>query len=194
MCTESITAEIDWRRSLRGALLGSVPVAIWCFYRYGVSPLGIAWTLFGTGLIWLALIDAATKLLPDVLTLPLMWAGIVLQLFPESRTVGLEASIWGVIIGYFPLRVLAHVYWLIRKREGLGFGDLKLLAAMGAWSGPGIIPGVIFLASVLALAGMLVSRKLAGHAVGIAEEFPFGPWIIAAYMLLVASGIMIPLY
>lgn len=193
MCTESITTEIDWRRSLLGAGVLSVPVAIGCFYLYGPTLLGVAWTCFGAGLVLLALIDAKTQLLPDVLTLPLMWAGIVLQLFPQTRTVGLEASIWGVVVGYVPLWLLAHGYWFIRRREGLGFGDLKLLAAMGAWSGPAVIPGVIFLASLLAIAGVVIIRFTGQSRVGLMEEFPFGPWIIAAYMLSVTFGIMMPL-
>lgn len=194
MYTEDITIEIDWRRSLLEALLWSIPVAVGCVYLYGATLLGLLWACFGAGLVMLALIDAKTKLLPDVLTLPLMWAGIVLQLFPETRTVGLEASVWGVVVGYLPLWVLAHLYWWLRHREGLGMGDLKLLAAMGAWSGPMILPGVIFLASLLAIAGVLLGRLFGGRSAGLTEEFPFGPWIILAYMLSVVLGIMIPLY
>ena len=169
-------------------------VAVWSYLTYGASLQALCWFLFGTGLVALAVIDARTKLLPDVLTLPLMWAGIVLQLFPETRTVGLEASVWGVVVGYLPLGVLAHLYWWLRRREGLGMGDLKLLAAMGAWSGPMILPGVIFLASLLAIAGVLLGRLFGGRSAGLTEEFPFGPWIILAYMLSVVLGIMIPLY
>jgi prepilin signal peptidase PulO-like enzyme (type II secretory pathway) len=194
VCTENITADIDLRRSLLGASLLSVPVVIGCFYLYGLTLLGVAWACFGAGLVLLALIDAKTQLLPDALTLPLMWAGIVLQLFPQTRTVGLEASIWGVVFGYLPLWILAHAYWLIRKREGLGFGDLKLLAAMGAWSGPMVIPGVVFLASLLAIAGVVVIRLTGKRPVGLTEAFPFGPWIILAYMLSVTFGIMMPLH
>lgn len=160
----------------------------WSVLTYGATLLAGCWIVFGGGLVALAVIDARTKFLPDALTLPLMWLGIAMQLFTQTHTIGLEASVWGVIAGYVPLWLLAHAYRLLRGRDGLGFGDLKLLAAMGAWSGAWVLPDVVFLASVLALAAVLlmrVIRKMSGdwHA-----EFPFGPWIIAAYMICLATG------
>lgn len=169
-------------------------ITSWSIVTYGVTLLAACWMVFGAGLLVLGWIDARTKLLPDYLTLTLMWLGIVMQLFPETRTIGLESSIWGVLVGYVPLWLFAHLYFWIRRREGLGFGDLKLLAAMGAWSGPMVIPGVVFLASLLAIAGVVLGRLFVGRSAGLTEEFPFGPWIIGAYMLSVGLGFMIPLY
>lgn len=194
MSTENIIAEFDWRVARPWALLLSVPIVIWVYVTLGPSLLGLGWMIFGLGLLLLALIDAQTKLLPDVLTLPLMWLGIVMQLFDATRTVGLEASVWGVLVGYLPLWILAHLYVLIRHREGLGMGDLKLLAAMGAWSGPVVIPGVIFLSSLMAIFGVLAIRLLHRQKGSLSAEFPFGPWIIIAYMTMVVSDLKISLF
>lgn len=188
MFTENIIVEFAWRRALPWAALLSLPVAAWVYVTYGLTLLGLGWLVFGIGLILLALIDAETKFLPDLFTLPLMWLGVVMQLFDVTRTVGLEASVWGILIGYLPLWVLAHLYILIRHREGLGMGDLKLLAAMGAWSGPAIIPVVIFMSSLMAIAGVLAVRLVSRSKNSLAAEFPFGPWIIASYMIIVSSG------
>jgi prepilin signal peptidase PulO-like enzyme (type II secretory pathway) len=87
------------------------------------------WAMWGSGLVVLAFVDARTKLLPDALTLPLLWLGILIQLFPETRTIGLELSVIGTVAGYLPLWLLAQAYRFIRGRDGLGMGDLKLLAS-----------------------------------------------------------------
>ena len=163
-------------------------LAAWSIMTYGMTLLGGCWIIFGVGLVALAIIDARTKFLPDALTLPLMWLGITMQLFPQTRTIGLEASVWGAIAGYVPLWLLAHAYRLLRGRDGLGFGDLKLLAAMGTWSGALILPSVIFLASLLALSGILIARWLRKAPGDWHAEFPFGPWIIAAYMICLLTG------
>lgn len=142
------------------------------------------WALWGIGLVVLAFVDARTKLLPDVLTLPLLWLGIVIQLFPETRTIGLELSVIGAVAGYLPLWLLAQAYRLIRGRDGLGMGDLKLLAAMGAWSGPLVLPQVLFLAALLAIAVYVIERLVRRSAGGFHEERPFGPAIVAAYFIV----------
>jgi prepilin signal peptidase PulO-like enzyme (type II secretory pathway) len=142
------------------------------------------WTIWGVGLVVLAFVDARTKLLPDVLTLPLLWLGIVIQLFPETRTVGLELSVIGAVAGYLPLWLFACLYKLIRGRDGLGMGDLKLLAAMGVWSGPFFLPQVLLLAALLAIAVFIIERMVHRSAGGFLEERPFGPAIVAAYFIV----------
>ena len=164
-------------------------IAGWSFMSYGATLSGAAWLAWGCGLVVLGFVDARTKLLPDALTLPLLWLGVGLQLFPETRTVGLEAAVWGVLAGYVPLWLVAQLYRLLRGRDGLGMGDLKLLAAMGAWSGALVLPPVVFVSAFLALVGVVVTRLL--HRQDLQQEFPFGPWIIVAYMLCVAAGINI---
>lgn len=142
------------------------------------------WSIWGGGLVVLAFVDARTKLLPDALTLPLLWLGIVIQLFPETRTVGLEMSIIGAVAGYLPLWLLAQAYRLIRGRDGLGMGDLKLLAAMGVWSGPFLLPQVLLLAALLAIAVFVMERVLRRSANSFHDERPFGPSIVAAYFIV----------
>ena len=142
------------------------------------------WAIWSVVLVVLAFVDAQTKLLPDVLTLPLLWLGMVIQLFPETRTVGLELSVIGAVAGYLPLWLFAYLYKLIRSRDGLGMGDLKLLAAMGAWSGPFVLPQVLLLAALLAIAVFVLERLVHRSAAGFHEERPFGPAIVAAYFIV----------
>ena len=169
------------------ACLGVVVVAAWVAL-HTTSPLPLLlWLLFGCALIVLALVDYQIRLLPDVLTLSMLWLGLVIQLFPDTRTVGLEMAVIGAVAGYLPLWILAKVYFLIRQRDGLGMGDLKLLAAMGAWSGAGVLPRVVFVAALLAILAVVARRLLAAHRLSLQEELPFGPWLILAYMLVLTQ-------
>ena len=165
-------------------VIGVCAVFAWVLLTQ-ISPASqFSWFVFGSVLVLLGLVDVQTKLLPDILTLPLMWLGIVIQLWPETRTVGLELAVVGAVAGYLPLWLFAHLYKLIRDRDGLGMGDLKLLAAMGAWSGPFILPQVLLIAALLAIALFLVERVLRRSTAGIHEERPFGPAIVAAYFIV----------
>ncbi len=161
-------------------------VALWAYSHFGIAWNFLFWSAFGWGLLVLAAVDFQTKLLPDILTLPLMWLGMVIQLWPETRTVGLELAVIGAVAGYLPLWLFANLYKLIRGRDGLGMGDLKLLAAMGAWSGPFILPHVLLLAALLAIALFVIERVLRRTTAGIHEERPFGPAIVAAYFIVMA--------
>lgn len=191
-------AQVDYARPIKSFFsalppanfqsgLTSIAVALaaaWAWYT-GANLLEITtWFIFYCGLIILAVVDYKTKLLPDVLTLPLLWLGIVIQLFPETRTVGLDVSVLGAVAGYLPLWVVAQVYRAVRGRDGLGMGDLKLLAAMGAWSGPLLLPYVLLLAVLLALLVFLIERVIHRHASSFHEERPFGPAIVTAYFLV----------
>lgn len=159
-------------------------IGVWAYLSNASSWLFFLWTIFGWGLLILAAVDARTKLLPDMLTLPLLWIGLLIQLWPETRSVGLEYSLLGVVAGYVPLWLLAQAYRLLRGRDGLGMGDMKLLAAMGAWSGPWVLPHVLLLAAVLAIAVFALERFVCRSAAGIHEERPFGPAIVAAYFIV----------
>ncbi len=153
--------------------------------QHGQTGIQISlWAVWAVALVVLAFVDARTKLLPDVLTLPLLWLGMVIQLFPETRTFGLELSVIGAVAGYLPLWLLAQAYRLIRGRDGLGMGDLKLLAAMGAWSGPLVLPQVLLLAALLAIAVFVIERLMHRSTGGFHEERPFGPAIVTAYFIV----------
>lgn len=163
--------------------IGLVATALWQSLPPGW--LMAAWFLYACGLITLALVDHQTKLLPDLLTIPLLWLGLLLQLFPATASFGLEMAVIGAVLGYLPLWGLAQAYRLIRGRDGLGMGDLKLLAAMGAWSGPWVLPPVIFAAALGAIIWFVLQRVLRRRGGHMHEEHPFGPWLILAYLLIV---------
>lgn len=171
------------------ALIGVVSVALWVWLTQATLLPMLSWFLFGCVLVALALIDDQTKLLPDILTLPMIWLGLLIQLLPETRTVGLEWALIGAVAGYLPLWLLAHAYKLLRGRDGLGMGDLKLLAAMGAWSGPAVLPMVVIVASLLAIGAFLFGKLLKRDAAGLHDERPFGPWIVLAYGIVLVLGL-----
>jgi leader peptidase (prepilin peptidase) / N-methyltransferase len=147
--------------------------AIWQFGPTwkGLAACGLLWTL-----IALAFIDADTQLLPDDLTLPLAWAGLVSNLF--GLFVPLASAVIGAIAGYL---VLWTVYWLfklIRGKEGMGYGDFKLLAALGAWLGWTMLPQIVLVASVLGALGGILMIAIRGR--DKAAPLPFGPWLAGA--------------
>lgn len=165
-----------------------VAVFAFCYWRLGAGVPLIVWVIFYWALIALAAIDLRTTFLPDALTLPLLWLGLVIQLWSGSRTVGPEQAIAGAVFGYLPLWLLAQGYLLLRKREGLGYGDLKLLAAIGAWIGPWPLPWILVLASLGALAWIGI-QALCGRRGLMQSEFPFGPWIAAAAISVTLNGL-----
>lgn len=142
--------------------------------HFGAQPTVLLWCGFAATLVALAFIDLDTAFLPDDLTLPLMWAGIVsaaLGWIPVT----LAASVGGAVAGYLSLWFVFHLYRLIRGKEGMGAGDFKLLAALGAWMGWQAIPSIILLASAVgAIVGiaLIVFRK---HDREV--PIPFGPYL-----------------
>jgi len=132
----------------------------------------------------LAGIDVRTQLLPDQLTLPLLWLGLILSLFPLF--IGSSASVLGAAIGYLSLW---SVYWLFKLttgKEGMGYGDFKLLSAIGAWLGWKMLPIVILLSS---LVGAIVGISLIVFTKhGRNTPIPFGPYLAAAGLLALFWG------
>jgi leader peptidase (prepilin peptidase)/N-methyltransferase len=145
-----------------------------CGVHFGAQPTVLLWCGFAATLVALAFIDLDTSFLPDDLTLPLMWAGIVsaaLGWIPVT----LSASVAGAAIGYLSLWFVFHAYRLIRGKEGMGAGDFKLLAALGAWMGWQAIPSIILLSSAVgAIVGiaLIVFRR---HDRDV--PIPFGPYL-----------------
>ena len=142
--------------------------------HFGAQPTTLLWCGFAAALVALAFIDLDTTFLPDDLTLPLMWAGIVsaaLGWIPVT----LAASVGGAVAGYLSLWIVFHAYRLIRGKEGMGAGDFKLLAALGAWMGWQAIPSIILLASAVgAIVGIaLIVFRQHDREVPI----PFGPYL-----------------
>ncbi len=141
---------------------------------YGYTWLGIAALAFTWAIIALTFIDFDTKLLPDQITLPLLWLGLIVNLL--GGFTDLASAVVGAAIGYL---VLWSIYWafkLITGKEGMGYGDFKLLAAMGAWFGWQAMPMLILISSIvgIALGGsfLLIRRSR--------EPIPFGPYLAIA--------------
>jgi leader peptidase (prepilin peptidase)/N-methyltransferase len=145
-----------------------------CGLRFGTHPTVLLWCGLVATLVALAFIDLDTQFLPDDLTLPLMWAGIVSSAMGWIP-VSLPASVGGAVAGYLSLWFVFHAYRIIRGKEGMGAGDFKLLAALGAWMGWQLIPSIILLSSAVgAVVGiaLIVFRK---HDRDV--PIPFGPYL-----------------
>jgi len=130
------------------------------------------WILLAS-LIALTFIDLDTHLLPDNLTLPLLWIGLLVNL--DGRFVPLNEAVVGALLGYLSLWGVYQLFRLLTGKEGMGFGDFKLLAALGAWLGWKMLLPIVLCAS---FAGALVGIALilfAGH--DRAKPIPFGPWL-----------------
>lgn len=136
------------------------------------------------GLLALSLIDSEHQLLPDVLVLPLLWLGLVgnaLGLF-----VPLHDALWGAIFGYLSLWLVYWLFKLVTGKEGLGYGDFKLLAMIGAWGGWQVLPLTLLLSSVLgALIGLCLLRL---RKASMGSAMPFGPYLAIAGWIAVLWG------
>lgn len=133
--------------------------------------------LVGWVLLAAALVDRRTLLLPDVLTLPLLLAGIAAAWFGLAPARPLEA-LSGAALGFAFLALVAQLYRALRGREGLGLGDAKLMAAAGAWLGPLALPRVLFIGALCALAVALASGAWRRPE----QPLPFGPWLALAFL------------
>lgn len=156
-----------------------------CAWRWGATMTALAWCGFSAVIVALALIDWDTTLLPDDMTLPLLWAGLIAAAL-QWTVVPLSSAVWGAVAGYLSLWLVYWAFKLVTGKEGMGFGDFKLFAALGAWFGwPALVP-MILMASVI------------GAVVGIAMKFssglreggyvPFGPFLAGAGLTAMVFG------
>lgn len=166
-CKTKISMRYPLVEALTGLLLGVVA------YKFGYTYITLFAWAFTLALITLTFIDFDTQLLPDDITLPLLWLGLLFNLI--GGFVDLKSAVLGAIAGYL---ILWSVYWLFKivtKKEGMGYGDFKLLAAIGAWFGWQLIPAVILLSSILGtvigVSLILFRGKTGGTAI------PFGPFL-----------------
>jgi leader peptidase (prepilin peptidase)/N-methyltransferase len=152
--------------------------------HFGAVPVVLLWCAFTATLVALAIIDWDTTLLPDNLTLPLLWAGLVASAL--GWTIPLNDALWGAVAGYLSLW---SVYWLFKLttgKEGMGFGDFKLLAALGAWLGLKMILPIVLAASLLgALVGL--GMKFSG-SLREGRYVPFGPFLAGAGLVVLLAG------
>ena len=164
-------------------LAGGV-VAAYAAARYGATLAALGAMLFCWSLVALAAIDLNTQMLPDDLTLPLLWAGLA---FNTGATFApLASAVTGAIAGYLALWSVYWAFKLITGKEGMGYGDFKLLAAIGAWLGWQMLPLVILLSSIV---GAIVGVALIAFARhGRDKPIPFGPYLAAAGAITLLWG------
>jgi leader peptidase (prepilin peptidase)/N-methyltransferase len=165
-----------WRDAVLAVAAGALALA--CLWRFGMTPRAPASLIFCVVLLTLAWIDFETGLLPDVLTLPLLWLGLLLNAAGVFVSPGL--AIWGAALGYGIPWLAAMGYRAATGREGVGYGDFKLLAAMGAWMGAAAIPLILLLATALLIL-VAAALRLAGR-LRSGELQAFGPYLAVVGM------------
>lgn len=155
-----------------------------CAWRYGATPVALFAMGLSAMLVALAWIDFETTLLPDVLTQPLVWAGLLINLFDTFTT--LPLAVIGAVAGYVFLWVIFHVFRLLTGREGMGYGDFKLLAALGAWFGVESLPMLLLAAS---LVGVVIGGALTlSGRTRRGQPLPFGPYLALAGIVMLLLG------
>jgi len=150
----------------------SVAVAL----KFGVSVETFWGLIFTWALISLTMIDAKTQLLPDNITLPLLWLGILIN--TSSVYTDLESSVFGAIVGYLILWSIYKLFKAVTGKEGMGYGDFKLLAALGAWMGWQMLPQIILLSSLVGAVIGIAMIVFTRHNKNI--PIPFGPYLAIA--------------
>jgi leader peptidase (prepilin peptidase)/N-methyltransferase len=153
-------------------------------WRFGPHPAALAWCFASALLISMALIDLDTKYLPDDLTYPLLWGGLIAAAL--GWTIPLSAAVWGAVAGYVPLWLIATGFALLMKRQGMGGGDLKLLAALGAWLGWQAILPIVLIASIVGLCVNVPRMVLGKH--GRFQQYPFGPFLAGGGLIVMFVG------
>ena len=160
-------------------------VAGLCAWRFGYDP-WLIFMLYGSfTLLALAVIDLDTTLLPDDLTYPLLWAGLLAAVMGISP-VSLPDAVIGAMAGYLALWSLYWVFKLLTGKEGMGYGDFKLLAALGAWLGWQYLPVVVLLSSVVGL--VFAVSMMASGSVKRDQGIPFGPYLAIAGWIALLWG------
>ena len=173
-CKTPISIRYPLIELLTGILFGVVA------WQYGWTMAAFGGLILTALLIALTFIDADTQYLPDSLTLPLIWLGLLFNL--NGTFVPLESAVLGAVFGYMNLWLLCFIYKLLTGKIGMGNGDFKLLAALGAWLGVGILPVLVFMAALIGLIGAIIGRVAKG------QYFAFGPSLaIAGWIILVAN-------
>ena len=177
-CKAPISPRYPAVELLTGVLAG---VLVWTF---GSGLAGLATLLFLFLLVAMTFIDVDTQLLPDDLTYPLLWAGLLVNL--NATFVPLQDAVIGAAAGYLALWSVYWLFKLVTGKEGMGYGDFKLLAALGAWLGWQMLPTIILLSSVV---GAVVGISLIVFARrGRDKPIPFGPYLAAAGLIALLYG------
>lgn len=173
---------------LAGAASGLVAL-----YLFGLTFTALFAFVFFLFVIALGVIDFETGYLPDALTIPLVFLGVLANAFDLfNGTPG--AAVIGMVAGFAAFRLVDLAFRRLRGMEGLGQGDAKLLAALGAWFGWAVLPPIVFLAALVALIGV-GAAALQGAKIDKATPVPFGPALVTAGALaMIAHGLRLPLF
>jgi leader peptidase (prepilin peptidase)/N-methyltransferase len=145
----------------------------------------LLWSLFSAALVTLTLIDWDTTLLPDDITLPLLWAGLIAAALHWTAP-SLPDALWGAVAGYMSLWLVYWGFKLVTGKEGMGFGDFKLFAALGAWFGWQALVPIILMASVIGAAVGIAMKVTSGLREG--GYVPFGPFLAGAGLTVMIFG------
>lgn len=153
-------------------------------WHFGFTWQAGAMLLLTWGLVAMSMIDIDHQLLPDSLVLPLLWLGLILNNF--GLFVSLESALWGAVAGYLSLWSVYWLFKLVTGKEGMGYGDFKLLAMLGAWGGWQVLPLTILLSSVVgAVLGTILLRVQRAES---STPIPFGPYLAIAGWIALLWG------
>lgn len=173
-CKTPISKRYPLVELLTGVLFAAVA------WQYGWTVVTLGGVVLTAMLIALTFIDADTQYLPDQLTLPLVWLGLLFNL--NGTFVPLTSAVLGAVCGYMSLWLLCYIYKLLTGKIGMGGGDFKLLAALGAWLGVGVLPVLVFMAALIGVVAALVMRVAKG------QQFAFGPSLaVAGWLIFIAN-------
>ncbi|QQD19083.1 prepilin peptidase [Spongiibacter nanhainus] len=159
-------------------------LAVLAFAVFGLSLHGAAIAVFCWLLLIMTVIDIDHQLLPDSLTLPLLWLGLAFH--SVTATIPLTDAVWGAMAGYLSLWSVYWLFKLLTGKEGMGYGDFKLLAALGAWMGWQVLPLIIILSSLVG--AVLGGLTLALSGQGRSTPMPFGPYLAGAGLIAMFWG------
>ena len=177
-CKNSISARYPLLELVTGLLSGYIA------YVFGFSATTLTLLILTWTLIALTMIDFDHQLLPDSMTLPLLWLGLIIN--SQGLITDLSSAFWGAVMGYLSLWSVYWAFKLVTGKEGMGYGDFKLLAALGAWIGWQMLPLIILLSSLVgAIIGVaLIALKGRDHS----QPMPFGPFLAIAGWIAVIWG------
>ncbi len=171
-CKAGISLRYPGVEIITGALFA------YCAWRWGLSWQTAAWCTFCTALVALTFIDWDTTLLPDDITLPLIWLGLIMAALRWNTEVTLLNAVWGAVAGYLSLWSVYWLFKLVTGKEGMGYGDFKLFAALGAWFGwQALIPMILLASLIGAIVGIALKLRSQLREGGYV---PFGPFLAGA--------------
>lgn len=184
-CRESISARYPLVELMTAGL------AALCAWRFGVGLEAVMAIIMTLALVPVAMIDADTQLIPDSIVLPLMWVGLAMSLFApvagaETLFVAPGDAIIGAMAGYLSLWSIYWLFKLVTGKEGMGYGDFKLLAALGAWLGWQQLPLIILMSAVVGAIVGIALMAFRKHERSV--PIPFGPYLAAAGWITMLWG------